>query len=258
MLERVRYSDWPSRYEYRLSARGEDLFGSTLLLHAWEQVWMPRNGGSDRLRHWACGHLMTPELVCRACGKPASFHDTRYEILSGHGAESVPAPIFRRFTAGDGRSDSTKRRARHDITDIIGDRWTLLVLSAGFLGLKRFEAMQSTLQIASNILAHRLDLLVRHGILERRQYCTQPSRFEYLVTLKGRDLFPVALMLMQWGDRWLTPAATGNLRVVHTDCGQSLRGVVACDRCSAPIRPSEVTLGKSFVQRARATSTPSG
>jgi DNA-binding HxlR family transcriptional regulator len=86
-------------------------------------------------------------------------------------------------------------------------------------GVRRYDDIQDAVGIATNILAHRLMQLVEHGLYSRRQYSEHPPRYEYHLTEKGRDLFPVAFMLMQWGDRWLAPGYGGNLRVRHKSVG---------------------------------------
>src|SRR4030095_4089233 len=115
-------------------------------------------------------------------------------------------PRFRWLSSVNAERHRGASSAFVHITDILGDRWTPLVLCAAFLGSRCFDEIQSGLEIATNILTHRLNYLVDHRILERRQYSERPPRYEYRLTPKGRDLFPHALMLMQWGDRWLAPA----------------------------------------------------
>ena len=85
--------------------------------------------------------------------------------------------------------------------EVVGERWTMLVLRDALFGLRRFDEFRSSLGIASNVLAARLDRLCGEGLLERRPYQTRPERHEYLLTEKGRDLAPALLMLMRWGDR---------------------------------------------------------
>src|SRR5215210_1476593 len=87
--------------------------------------------------------------------------------------------------------------------DILGERWTLLILRECFYGVRRFSAMQRNLGIARNILSARLQLLVRTGILERRRYQEEPERFEYKLTARGLDLYPAVVAIMRWGDEHL-------------------------------------------------------
>src|SRR5215216_2336868 len=87
--------------------------------------------------------------------------------------------------------------------EILGERWTLLILRECFYGVKRFSVMQRNLGIARNILSARLQLLVRSGILERRRYQDEPKRFEYKLTEKGLALYPAVVAIMRWGDEHL-------------------------------------------------------
>src|SRR5919108_5467477 len=87
--------------------------------------------------------------------------------------------------------------------EILGERWTFLVLREAFYGVRRFSEMQRNLGIARNILSTRLQTLVAAGILERRLYREEPERYEYRLTEAGRDLYPSIVTLMRWGDRHL-------------------------------------------------------
>jgi len=119
--------------------------------------------------------------------------------------------------------------------EVIGDRWTMLVIRDAFLGLRRFEDIQRDLGIARNVLADRLARLVDEGILERRLYQEKPARHDYRLTDKGRDLWPVMVGLMRWGDRH-SPAAGGPpSRVIHRDCGGELDDRLICERCGEPV-----------------------
>jgi DNA-binding HxlR family transcriptional regulator len=86
--------------------------------------------------------------------------------------------------------------------EVVGERWTLLIVRDAFLGLRRFDEFQERLGIARNVLADRLNRLVDEGILERVPYSERPERFEYQLTRKGRDLVPALVTLGQWGDKY--------------------------------------------------------
>ena len=118
--------------------------------------------------------------------------------------------------------------------EIVGEWWTFLVLRDAFLGVRRFEDFQRRLGIARNVLTARLQTLVSHGILERRRYQERPERFEYRLTDKGRDLYPVVAALMAWGDRWLPSPEGPPVRLVHRACGHEVHPELACPDCGAP------------------------
>ena len=88
--------------------------------------------------------------------------------------------------------------------ELVGDRWTLLVVRDLVLGLSRYDELLNSLGIASNVLADRLNRLVAEEIVERVRYSERPERFEYRLTTKGRELGVALLALMQWGDRYLS------------------------------------------------------
>ena len=88
--------------------------------------------------------------------------------------------------------------------EVVGERWTLLIIRDAFLGLRRFEQFQESLGIARNVLTDRLNRLVEEGILERVRYSERPERFEYRLTQKGRDLQIALAGLRQWGDKYVS------------------------------------------------------
>ena len=85
---------------------------------------------------------------------------------------------------------------------VIGERWTMMILRECFRGVRRFEDVQAKLQLGRNILTDRLQLLVHEGVLERRPYQERPTRYEYVLTQKGEDLYPVLLAMLRWGNRY--------------------------------------------------------
>ena len=87
--------------------------------------------------------------------------------------------------------------------EILGERWTFLILRESFYGVRRFSDIQRNLGIARNILSTRLQTLVGAGILDRVLYQEEPERYEYRLSAAGRDLYPAIVTLMQWGDRHL-------------------------------------------------------
>ena len=96
--------------------------------------------------------------------------------------------------------------------EVVGERWTLLIVRDAFLGLTRFEEFQSSLGIARNVLTDRLNRLVQEGILEKVRYRERPERFEYRLTRKGRDLEIALAGLRQWGDKYVSEKPPAVLR----------------------------------------------
>ena len=88
--------------------------------------------------------------------------------------------------------------------EVVGERWTLLIIRDAFLGLSRFDEFQENLGIARNVLTDRLNRLVEERIFERVHYSERPERYEYRLTTKGRDLQIALAGLRQWGDAYLS------------------------------------------------------
>ena len=114
---------------------------------------------------------------------------------------------------------------------IVGDPWTLLILRELFLRSRRFEEFQGYTGMAPYLLTTRLKQLTRDGILERRAYQERPRRYEYRLTDKGFDLYPVVVALSQWGNRWMADAAGPPLKLVHTHCGNHSAPALHCPEC---------------------------
>ena len=88
--------------------------------------------------------------------------------------------------------------------EVVGERWTLLIVRDVFLGKRRFDELQASLGIARNVLTDRLNRLVEQGILERVPYSERPERYEYRLTPKGLELNVALTALRQWGDKHLS------------------------------------------------------
>lgn len=123
---------------------------------------------------------------------------------------------------------------------VIGDRWTLLVLRDAFLRTRRFEDFQRQIGVTRHVLADRLRKLVEAGILERVRYQEKPARYEYKLTEKGRDLYPVIVALLRWGDRWMAGEQGPPLTLQHKTCGHTMLPALVCPDCGEAIGPHDV------------------
>jgi DNA-binding HxlR family transcriptional regulator len=140
---------------------------------------------------------------------------------------------------------------------VVGDRWTLLILREAFLRTRRFEDFQGHLGMTRHRLADRLRKLVEHGILDRVRYEERPPRYEYRLTEKGADLYPVIASLVTWGDRWMAGDGGIPIELVHRPCGHAVTPRLMCPDCQQPIqaRDMRAQLGPALQPRAR-TPTP--
>ncbi|HEV7528570.1 MAG TPA: helix-turn-helix domain-containing protein [Solirubrobacteraceae bacterium] len=123
--------------------------------------------------------------------------------------------------------------------EVVGERWSLLIVRNVFLGLRRFDQIQSNLGIARNVLQTRLERLVEQGVLERRLYRERPPRHEYRLTEKGLDLWPTIVALMQWGDRYAAPPAGPPVLLEHRGCGGAVDEHRICEKCGKPLTARE-------------------
>jgi DNA-binding HxlR family transcriptional regulator len=115
--------------------------------------------------------------------------------------------------------------------EVIGERWSLLIVRSVMHGNRRFGEMQGSLGIARNVLSARLQRLVDEEILERRAYQESPPRYEYFLTQKGLDLWPALIALLNWGDRY-SPSPEGPRRlIVHKECGGTVSERGICESC---------------------------
>ncbi len=118
---------------------------------------------------------------------------------------------------------------------VVGDRWTLLIIRDTFLGIRRFADFQKDLRMTRHRLAARLSKLVEEGILARVQYQDRPRRFEYRLTEKGIDLYPVVVSLLGWGDRWMAGADGAPVELVHRSCGNHVMPTLTCPACKEEV-----------------------
>jgi DNA-binding HxlR family transcriptional regulator len=126
--------------------------------------------------------------------------------------------------------------------EVIGERWTLLIVRDAVVGAERFEEFQTSLGIATNVLANRLRLLCDEGVLERTPDPDRPGRPKYTLTPKGRELAPALIALMKWGDRHY-PSPGGPPRLtLHVGCGGDVGADLHCTRCGQPVGRGEIEL----------------
>ena len=119
--------------------------------------------------------------------------------------------------------------------DIVGEKWALLAVREVFLGNRTFDEMVRRTGAPRDTLAARLRTLVGAGILERRQYREHPARFDYHLTAAGRDLYPVIVTLMRWGDKYLA-GDDGPPLVLEHHCGHRMIAQVVCEACGEPLQ----------------------
>src|SRR5215813_7188178 len=120
---------------------------------------------------------------------------------------------------------------------VIGDRWTLLILRDCFLRVRRFDDFQERLGIGRPILADRLGKLVEAFVLAKVPYQQNPTRYEYRLTPKGLDLYPVIMSIVHWGDAHMAGKQGRPLLHRHDLCDQDFDPVMVCSHCGERLEP---------------------
>ena len=133
---------------------------------------------------------------------------------------------------------------------MVGERWTLLIVRELFMGTKRFDEFQMYTEMSPHLLSMRLKDLETEGIVKRKQYQDRPPRFEYKLTPKGMDLFPLIVSLKLFGDKWGKYKSRGRaaLTMMHSKCEHSTELRMLCTTCGELYGPRDTTtiLSDSF------------
>ena len=125
--------------------------------------------------------------------------------------------------------------------DVVGERWTALIVRDILVGVSRFEPICRDLGISRKVLSERLTDLEEHGVIERVAYQEHPRRYDYVLTEKGVDLAYVLLAMKVWGDRWVAGENGPPMVLRHERCGAVADVRPACSSCGEPLLPGEVT-----------------
>jgi DNA-binding HxlR family transcriptional regulator len=223
------------RAGYRLTEKGHALFPGALMMLRWQHRWeLGERGFAIELRHNGCGQTMVPVAACRQCAAEIDAREVQW--APGPGLSNVTPVYARRRTQTASASAKRGNRTMVDsVIELFGDRWSTLVVRACFTGIHRFDDIQRDTLMATNILSDRLERLQAQGIIAAKPYSAHQDRFEYRLTEKGRDLYPVLLSLLHWGDAWYADAKGPPLLLTHTVCGHALKLDVKCSACGERI-----------------------
>jgi len=131
---------------------------------------------------------------------------------------------------------------------VIGDRWTLMILRDCFLGLRRFEEFEASLGITRHVLSDRLKKLVSEDVLRKEPYGEAPVRYQYRLTEKGFDFYPVIMSIVHWGDSHRADARGAPIVHRHKTCGHQMHGALVCSECGELLdaRAVEAVAGPGF------------
>lgn len=125
---------------------------------------------------------------------------------------------------------------------VIGDRWSLMILRDCFMKVRRFDDFHDRLGIGRPILTDRLKKLVNHFVLTKVAYQQNPVRYEYRLTQKGLDLYPVIMSIVHWGDVHMADRKGRPVLHRHNDCGHHFDPVLTCSECAGEVLPRSVAI----------------
>lgn len=230
--------DTGKRTEYRLTEMGLDMFGVAVMQGQWERVWA-RSPLQERYAinffDRETGRRLQPGVLTHAHGVEVLPEKVSWK--PGPGLTVIPPPTSRRRRSSPIETD---RPIIDRSTEIMGDYWSWAVLSAAYFRLRRFDEIHAALGVATNILADRLNRLVRDGVMEKRPYQTAPVRFEYRLTEAGRALYPIVLAMHGWSQRWLVGADEAPLTLIDRASGEAITPVVCDLNSGEPLDPRRI------------------
>ncbi|MBF6133836.1 helix-turn-helix transcriptional regulator [Nocardia otitidiscaviarum] len=226
VLARVPRAGTVDRHEYRLTELGLATWEILVCVWAWQREWTAEGARLPEFVHGACGHRGPPMLMCHACGRGVTTHDTAVEL-----AEDV----LWQLTSGRRRSSRGAAGARADvrfdeIMQAIGDRWSAAVTGLALAGVRRFGEFREVLRMSPTTLTERLNRLCEAGMLWRPE---DAGGREYRLTPRGRGLFGVFAFLLAWADLAYPEGPESGIRIRHLDCGETLLPALRCRGCDA-------------------------
>jgi DNA-binding HxlR family transcriptional regulator len=231
---------------YHFTEQGRDLFASMLSLMEFGDKWL--TGGEPvplSLTHTACGHTCHPITACSECLDPINSREVTYRDGPGAGYSEYEVKLKSRRSSDATLLERVRPCSVARTLQIIGDRWSFLIMREAWFGVRRFDEMTEKLGIASNILTDRLARLVDTGIFRKNAYRKGGNRFDYRFTEMGHDLYRPMVVMMAWGDRWLA-GAKPPLRLRHRCCKSDFDAVVVCNHCREPIAANNSTYATNY------------
>ena len=215
---------------YALTAQGRDLLPLLRQMQQWNRRWeVPGWILEDASVPNPCGHDAPLHMHCSHCSGDV---DARHlHVLQTHRHPSMPPETqARRARVPAPIEDSAPLSAE----ELMGDRWTGLILGAAFFRAQRFSDIEQALSIATNILSTRLARLVQQGMLDRANDSMGGERPVYQLTERGLSYYPVIAAALAWGERWLAPDYDPGWRVLHIDCLEWFTPTFVCATCAQP------------------------
>lgn len=247
VIQRIPIGEGRRRHEYRLTTMGRDLYPTMMALMGFGDKWLTQGRPKPlQLFHKACGHTCDPKIACSRCHVEIEPRQVRFRDGPGAGSEIREEERKRTRRISDphllerGRPCSVARTLQ-----VIGDRWSFLIIREFFFGVRRFDEFQDRLGIAPNILSDRLGRLYDSEFIDKNEYQHNPPRHEYRLSTKGRDLYGAMLVMMAWGDKWFFNAVPP-IRLRHQVCGHDFHAEVVCNACGEPMKAVDMSYALNY------------
>lgn len=125
---------------------------------------------------------------------------------------------------------------------VVGDKWTLLIIRSAFLGARKFSDFQSEIGMTRHRLSDRLGKLVDDEVFVKVEYQNNPVRYEYRLSPKGVELYPIIMSLVKWGDKWMAGEDGKPMEYIHKTCGSNVMPVLTCPACADEVDPREMSV----------------
>lgn len=239
IVEKRTVPDAPKVHRYVLTGKGVGLFDVVLMLYRWEREWgTAKERRNLLLRHEKCGSVLDPVTACGSCGQTFALEDIDWKPGPGIG---WMAPHYSRR-----RNQQTIQTEQPSLlrgsVEILGDRWSALVMRAVFSGIRRFDAILKDTGAVPNTLSSRLKSLTELGVIKAEPYQHTPTRLEYYLTRKGFDYYYIIMMLMLWGDSYYAAPEGAPVLLVHKKCGSKLKPLIKCNKCGGYVAPQDVSI----------------
>ncbi|MZR23778.1 transcriptional regulator [Sneathiella chungangensis] len=227
------------RKGYFLTERGRDLLPALVAALNWGEDWVGEGPSPESLIHKKCGHPLKRAIVCSHCHQTVDAREVSFESRIKNRSKGRAKFAKMRYV----EQELLERQRPCSIARTmaaIGDPWSFLIIRECFYGVRRFDAFQRRLSIASNILTARLKRLVAAGVLRTQPIADQPHLSEYRMTEKGLALYAVPLAIIAWGDKWLADAKGPPLILTHKACGHQFAAELRCRTCDSLVTLDDV------------------
>ncbi|GAA4471881.1 winged helix-turn-helix transcriptional regulator [Rhodococcus olei] len=235
LMERRPQPHGGDRHDYLMTELGVATWEILVSLWAWQREWSPEGVLQPELVHTDCGHRGPPALMCRHCGRTVGTRDAQLEL----DPESLVLATRsgRRRSTRNAPSVSRVDLQFTEVMEAIGDRWSAFVTGLALSGVRRFGEFQSILKISPTTLTERLGRLSEVQILARSEH---GGGREYLLTPRGRGLFPIFAFLLSWTQVAHPDALPLGPKLHHPDCGSRLLPALRCRGCDARLERTSV------------------